>query len=171
MATGWFGSDYKMSKMKKRLVFYGTSLSIIGALLWIAIPTQLCDHGTRSKISSIKSNMHTIQTMVETYAFEHKGQFPPNMQVLKQDAAQGDRPYWKDFTNPYNGKTGQDISYADEGKMIVGGLATYQPIGSPPTSYLIYGYSKTKTRLQQKGQDFYLSNMLASEKPPKVSAK
>lgn len=62
--------------------------------------------------SSVKANMHTLQTIVETYAVDHQGQYPQDLTVLKQQATMTGREYWKEFTNPYTGKRGLGYSYS-----------------------------------------------------------
>lgn len=50
-----------------------------------------------SKISSVKANMYTLQTAVETF-FADEGRFPVSLQELKRVALQ--QGYWIDFRNP-----------------------------------------------------------------------
>ncbi len=65
-----------------------------------------------SKISSVKANMHTLQTIVETYAIDNQGKYPQSLDILKQDALQKGREYWKETLNPFNHRSGLWLSYA-----------------------------------------------------------
>ena len=56
---------------------------------------------TRSPASRIKANMHTLQTMIETYAIDYKGKYPRNIEELKKDADLPYKNYWKELWNPY----------------------------------------------------------------------
>lgn len=44
-------------------------------------------------------NMHTLQTMLETYAVDWGGVYPENIKALKNEAVAGE--YWKNIENPY----------------------------------------------------------------------
>ena len=46
----------------------------------------------------IKLNVHTAQTMIETYAVDWS-LYPDNAQLLEQEARS--KKYWKDFRNPF----------------------------------------------------------------------
>lgn len=52
--------------------------------------------------SNQKENLHTIQTIVETFAVDHKGIYPKNFQVLEKEAKK--MKYWTELRNPYNKK-------------------------------------------------------------------
>lgn len=52
-----------------------------------------------SRVYSTKANMHTLQTLIETYAVDHDGHFPQNLAELKQDAQMTGREYWKEIYN------------------------------------------------------------------------
>lgn len=145
--------DFKSS----RLLPYFMLLIVMGVLVAIALPNFIGTCG-RSKISSVKANMHTTQTMLETYAVDWGGIYPPNMEALYEEANQPGRAYWKEFSNPFLGYSGAGKSYTDEGKKTEPGIVTYEPVGNPITTYYIYGYNKGGTKTQQKGQNFYLTN-------------
>lgn len=80
--------------LRQMLAFCLFSLLVFG----FAFVTIDCwrppDH---SKLSSVRANMHTMQTMVETYYVDHQ-RYPANLQVLKKAAIAG--KYWKQFSNP-----------------------------------------------------------------------
>lgn len=110
-----------------------------------------------SPLSSVKANMHTLQTMVETYAVDWAGVYPSNIEALHQEANETNKAYWKPLKNPVSGYTGLGKAYANEGKSREEGIVTYESTGQG-TLYFIYGYGNQQQRLQQKGQDFYLTN-------------
>lgn len=49
--------------------------------------------------SSIKANMHTLQTTLETYAVDWGGRYPQTIELLKQDAIA--KRYWREINNPF----------------------------------------------------------------------
>lgn len=127
----------------------------------------------RAKISSVKANMHTFQTIVETYAVDWGGVYPPNVEALKIEATQPGREYWKDFSNPYTDKSGKDSSYTDISHIQLqkrggissprsedAGLVLYSPVWEKKfiVKYFIYGLDKAGQTVLDKGQDFTLSN-------------
>lgn len=123
----------------------------------IALPNFIgaCD---ASPVYSVKASMHTLQTMVETYAVDWKGQYPPSIQMLEKEANQPDKTYWKNITNPLTHYQGYRKSYANESDPKSEGIATYEAVGPHFTIYYIYGYDKKGQRIQNKGQDFILTN-------------
>lgn len=159
---------------RKRLSLYGVILGFISAvvllrfLYYASHSAMIYAHGTRPKISSVKANMHTLQTMVETYYYTGKKRYPLTIAELHEAAIQGEKPYWKDLMNPYLGTHGPGQAYSDDEGLVLKGVVTYQPIGNPPSTYRIYGYTYTWAhlfepvsrviRIQQKGRDFFLSN-------------
>lgn len=117
--------------------------------------------------NSVKSNMHTLQTMIETYAVDWGGIYPESLEAIESEAKIEGRDYWKDFSNPYTqgsgiGFRGSMINFSEfspgpEFK----GLAIYQPVvkpGEPIVSYKVFGVDETGKLLQDKGKDFYLTN-------------
>jgi hypothetical protein len=116
-------------------------------------------------VSSLKANMHTFQTIVETYAVDWGGVYPDNVKMLKTEAIVPGREYWKNFQNPYTGKTGegQDGSYMDYktfqnlgSQKALAGLVLYEQTST--TSYNIRGTDANGKILQKNGQDFILTN-------------
>ncbi|HEY9842262.1 MAG TPA: hypothetical protein V6D23_17500 [Candidatus Obscuribacterales bacterium] len=108
-----------------------------------------------------KANMHTLQTIVETYAVDSKGIYPANIAELSKAARKPGFEYWKDFQNPVTFESGYMRSYQDEGQPPIPGIVTYQPIHTTKgrfRSYRIYGYDEKGGRMQYKGRDFVLSN-------------
>ncbi len=75
---------------------------IIGILVAIALPNFIGAQD-RAKISSVKSNMHTFQTMIETYGVDWGGQYPNSYVSIQTEAVAQD--YNKDYSNPFTGVT------------------------------------------------------------------
>jgi hypothetical protein len=102
---------------------------------------------SRAKLSSVKANMHTLQTMVETYGVDHGGTYAPDLDILLQAAENNSYgSYWKDFTNPFTSQRGiglrgaimafKDYSPSPD----FAGMVLYKPgEGKEPTTYWIYG--------------------------------
>lgn len=110
----------------------------------VSIPGEMLSAQNRAKVSSVKANMHTLQTMVETYAVDWGGEYPATLQQLHQEALKHD--YWKDFTNPFNSEEGIDKSMGASANYKPGtgqaGLVFYEPVkekDQPITTYRIYG--------------------------------
>ncbi len=83
----------------KPLTIYLSALLIgVPALRVVSLPFQF-GTGDSACVSSIKANMHTLQTVVETYAVEWNGAFPTTLDVLEADARA--KNYWKEINNPY----------------------------------------------------------------------
>lgn len=122
--------------------------------------------------SSIKANMHTLQTMVETYAVDWGGVYAADLKGLKAEAQSSSAgKYWKDLTNPVSGKNGigpqgalLDIKDYKPNSALAGGVV-YEPIKQKNASivlYYIYGIGKDGKFITEtykgKTQPFYLSN-------------
>ena len=81
-----------------------------GILLFLFIP-DLVIHRECARLSSVKVNMSTFQTLLESYALTHEGHYPDNVLTLKSTAQT--EHYWKDFTNPFTHEMGYQKSYSD----------------------------------------------------------
>lgn len=128
-------------------------VGFLGLLVILPNFIGACD---RAPSSSVKANMHTLQTMVETYAVDYGGVYPPSVQVLEKEAkAKG---YWKDFTNPTSGYSGYGKSYVNEWDSKAEGIVTYDPVKPDYTKYFIYGHDPKGKRIQNKDRDFFLTN-------------
>ncbi|MEZ0370426.1 MAG: hypothetical protein ACAI44_15155 [Candidatus Sericytochromatia bacterium] len=122
----------------------------------------------RAKISSVKANMHMLQTTVETYAVDFGGIYPASVAEMVKEAKA--REYWKEFANPFTGDFSAftdldqvliDFENYQPGKEMAGKLL-YQPIKAESgaiTSYKIFGVDQAGNLIQDKGQDFYLTNL------------
>ncbi len=112
------------------------------------------------KLSSVKANMHTMQTIVETHAVDWGGVYPASTAAMRKEAKNASNSYWKDFSNPLNY---QGLSYLDMGQKAVPGAVIYLPVPGSESGeiigYKIYGYDKEGKILQDKGVDFVLSNL------------
>ncbi|MEZ0371941.1 MAG: type IV pilin protein [Candidatus Sericytochromatia bacterium] len=145
---------------------------IIGILVAIALPNFIGAQD-RAKISSVKANMHTLQTIVETYAVDWGGVYAPSVAGLKAEATIAGREYWKEFSNPFSGQSGSGKSYTDAPAAVDAttgtatgmasanaGLTLYNQIstGSAITKYYVYGLDKAGISIRDKGANFTLSN-------------
>jgi len=131
-----------------------------------------------AKISSVKANMHTFQTMVETYRVDY-GRFPADVKTLKHAATSGPNRYWKEFPNPSTGAQGLDKAYSDyrfykagfQENIYFWGLRVYlKPVQSgsyrglvlyqslPANHYAIYGVDNRGALLKDNGKTFVLNN-------------
>ena len=142
---------------------------IIGILVAIALPNFIGAQD-RAKLSSVKANMHTIQTMAETYAVDWGGVYPANHTELRVEATTAANPYWKNITNPFNSQTTSDG--ADNAAVLADTAITGLTSGAAPgavyynsvltngarTVYGIYGGDKTGKAIQDKGKVFQLTN-------------
>lgn len=143
-----------------------------------AMPKEFKDAENRAMISSVKANMHTTQTMVETYAVDWKGFYPDNIESLNKEAINNKTGiYWKDLINPMTkktglGKNGSLINYSTYNSMksnslSLKGSVVYQPLDCKIDktakrnlckSYKIYGLDNKGKTIKDKGSDFYLTN-------------
>jgi prepilin-type N-terminal cleavage/methylation domain-containing protein len=142
---------------------------IIGILVAIALPNFIGAQD-RAKISSVKANMHTFQTIAETYAVDWGGVYANNVSTMSTEAITPGRAYWKDFTNPFSSTSGNTKSYSDMttsvagtatvfGASVVPGIVLYNAIGgSSATKYFVYGANKAGQAIVDKGTVFMLTN-------------
>jgi prepilin-type N-terminal cleavage/methylation domain-containing protein len=177
--------DLRKRKSKKgfTLIELMVVIVIIGILVAIALPNFISAQD-RAKVSSVKANMHTVQTAAETYAVDWGGVYPSLLGNGSGDGlvAEGTtKNYWKDFKNPFDGTTGAGKSYVaanfnttthyDGGSTncaqtvisggITSGMVAYEAvtIGTSVTKYYIYGGAKdTGKCVDDKGKAFTLTN-------------
>lgn len=127
---------------------------IIGILVAIALPNFIGAQD-RAKVSSVKANMHTFQTALETYAVDWGGVYPATSAILQTEAIKPENDYWKEFKNPFNNSEGTGNAYddtANPGEGIVG----YS--NESTTLYFIYGGKKGGGPILDRGTPFTLSN-------------
>lgn len=166
-------SSYLLFK-NNRIRFFITFIYI--HLLAILIPVNgFTPSQDRMKISSVKANMHTFQTMLETYSVDWNGEYPKNIDQLKREAIKNN--YWKSLKNPYtDGITKFELvndfkklqSFEIECKKFDknttnAGLIIYNPIIEDKNiyKYYLYGLSQSKDSLfliKDKNEYFTLSN-------------
>lgn len=119
-----------------------------------------------SKISSVKSNMHTFQTILETYSVDWAGVYPKTSKELKKVATSSNYPYWKDFKNPFtrtarNSFVDFSIYIKQKNKSKYKGYVIYEAIlkSTPITSYKIYGTDENGEIIKDStGNVLYLTN-------------
>jgi len=154
---------------------------LTGLLLLFTSSTQPVGACDCVKISSVKANMHTLQTMVETYFVDHK-RVPASGRILEFQARHDPNPYWKNILNPFTSREGylqawgdyhlyNESLLADQYAEILGirfmisdtglpestrGLALYLAVSKQ--KYLIYGVDQTGQWVIDKGKPFVLSN-------------
>jgi type II secretory pathway pseudopilin PulG len=130
-------------------------LLILVALVFI--PGEIESKKSRQRPASIKTNMHSLQTLVETYGVDWGTEYPTDLRVLETEAKTCENPYWKEILNPekksallYPGQKSRPYS------------VEYIPILDKKSKkimgYSIYGYDRQGKRLQMNGRDFVLSN-------------
>lgn len=113
---------------------------------------------------SVKANMHTLQTMLETYAVDWGGLYPDSLAQLKHEATNSSYAYWKELTNPYTSETGLYNAILDYQAYRplpqFKGMALYEPLpeNGRVSTYRIWGTDEKAQILQDKNKDFILSN-------------
>lgn len=130
----------------------------------------------RAKISSVKANMHTLQTLLETYSVDNGVLYPESIINLKKAAKKGN--YWKEIKNPFDlaSKTYMDMNFKiNENNQIncdffkknkiVAGMVIYYPVKNKIDnniySYYLYGTKREYEKIDfiTDGKNlFYLSN-------------
>jgi prepilin-type N-terminal cleavage/methylation domain-containing protein len=131
---------------------------IIGILVAIALPNFIGAQD-RAKVASVKANMHTFQTALETYAVDWGGQYPTNVVNAKSQATTDG--YWKDFINPIDKAVTSLTDYNATVATTDAGTVQYNPsapVGTSITRYFVYGADKVGVKIKDKGTPFTLSN-------------
>ena len=175
--------DLKKLKSKKgfTLIELMVVIVIIGILVAIALPNFISAQD-RAKLASVKSNMHTFQTIAETYAVDWGGLYAGRIAAIGTGGGAdlvteaNLKKYMKDFKNPFTAQSGAGLSYmpnspaavvetvginAGNSANYVAGSVSYDPQleSGTITKYFMYGGDKTtgKTVLD-KGIPFSLTN-------------
>ncbi len=120
----------------------------------------------RAKQSSIKANMHTLQTMIETYAVDWGGVYPKDLAILEKEAKKSGYSYWRDFTNPYTSKKGASHTIIDikniKPDSKLPGQVIYIPLTDSTkqiTSYFLVGLDENGKLISDNNNgSFYLTN-------------
>lgn len=131
---------------------------IIGILVAIALPNFIGAQD-RAKVASVKANMHTFQTALETYAVDWGGVYPEDVAEFQSEAVS--QNYWKEFKNPFNNQEGAGASYTDltaapTAANTPEGITAYNRVNT--TLYYIYGGKKEGGSILDRGNPFTLSN-------------
>lgn len=135
--------DLRKLKSKKgfTLIELMVVIVIIGILVAIALPNFISAQD-RAKISSVKANLHTVQTMLETYSVDWSGQYPPNTAMLDQEAR--NKKYNKELKNPFNTAKAY-MGTQNERSTIVGTKQTDGSYSRVGTLASLIGGDQTKT--------------------------
>lgn len=116
----------------------------------------------RAQQSSVKANMHVFQTLIETYAVDSEGVYPPDLESLEAKARAN--AYWRELVNPYQEgplfMTWEAYHAAQEKPA---GVVVYERRGGSDKGYLsyrLYGTDNTGQLLTDRGSErlFMLSN-------------
>ncbi len=133
---------------------------IAGIFAVIAIP-NFVGAQERAQTLSVKANMHTFHTLVETYAVDWGGFYPDSVATLRNEAQNSEYEYWKEISNPFTDENGEGKAYLDyrsyQSLPEQKGLVLYQ-ISDDQTEYQIMGTDKDGQKILDKGQEFILSN-------------
>lgn len=118
----------------------------------------------KGSINAVKANMHTLETMLETYASDWHGIYPESLQTLEREAKQNKNPYWREMVNPFTGQLGSENSFMNENNLPQDGferqgMVSFEvPADRFYRQYFIYGYDKIGGKIKDKGQIFVLTN-------------
>lgn len=121
--------------------------------------------------NSLEKNMEKLQLLVEEYAVQNNGNYPTSLDNLYKDATSNKPPgkYWQELLNPYNDKSGLNISVMDfnnfmtkfldarnvkktidcRGMVFYEFINNYQPTELNKTKYIIYGCQKNNKLLDK----------------------
>jgi type II secretion system protein G len=153
---------------------------IIGILVAIALPNFIGAQD-RAKLSSVKANMHSFQTLIETYGVDWGGVYPTSYASIQTEAVAGN--YNKNYTNPFSGQavslandsdclrlaeviTGTNApnsytatsAYGGPGGAACLGQTIYRRAVASGTTYGIYGLDKVGNFIMDKGRVLELGN-------------
>ena len=163
-------SKYSRNQKGFTLIELMVVIVIIGILVAIALPNFIGAQD-RAKLANVKSNMHTFQTIVETYAVDWGGTYPQNIGEASNQATQAANPYWKSLSNPFtnatnaitdarkpSGTTANEVIVASGTATALQGRTGYLGNSSASTVYAVYGADKAGNFIKDKGVILTLSN-------------
>lgn len=138
-----------------RYTFRGV-LSLIFALSLYEVLTMGHMHCGEGDIANVKSDMHTLQTLVEAYRADKQGQVPQNLAALKPN--QGDKGYldFDDFIPSKSAAFHPFLGFRLNPNPCCAAFAIYRPLSA--TTYAIYGSDKKGNLILYKGETLTLSN-------------
>lgn len=134
-----------------------TVIVILGILAAVGIVQLIYAEG-RAKNAVVKSSMHDTQNVIEIYAVDYSGIYPPSIRGLANDPATANAKTILEMENPYSLHRGAGAAYDEESVTPkLPGLVTYESsVGH--TKYWVYGYNKEALRIKVNDRDFILSN-------------
>jgi type II secretory pathway pseudopilin PulG len=159
-------------------------LFVFGIFIAIILPNFQI-HEWRDRRLDVRRNMHTLSTTLETYAVDWGKEpyldrsYPDNIEILFKEANKPGAVYWKDFKNPYTGKTGLGKAFDNiasllkpenifvnisTGKIeiinIPEGMVFYNPVKTKNgvKKFYIYGAEKENVFIFGKGKVHFLTN-------------
>lgn len=123
------------------------------------------DRKTEQLNAQIKNGMHRLQTIIETYAVDHDGNYPASLKVLYTEAVKPGREYFAPVTNPVSKavwKQGGSYTGVVLEKALTSscrpGLIYLQLLPKQKT-YLLRGCGANGRAITDKGKIMTLSNM------------
>lgn len=125
-------------------------LSLIFILSLYGVLTASRMHCGEGGITKVKSDMHTLQTLVEAYRADKQGQVPQNLAALKPN--QGGKAYldFDDFVPGKKPAFHPFLGFRLNPNPCCAAFAVYRPLSA--TTYAIYGSDKKGNLIQHKGQ-------------------
>jgi type II secretory pathway pseudopilin PulG len=139
-------------------------LPLIGTIISFVILPNMLRPESGEKLSSVKANMHTLETMLENYSSDWQGVYPESLKTLEQEAKQTENPYWKEMVNPYTSLSGSPNTLANEKELPQAGIkyrgfVSFEvPAADLYRKYTIYGYDKHGKKIAYKDKLYILSN-------------
>lgn len=172
LVKAWLLNRLGLWHLSKGLTAIGMeALLLLGFWQVSVLPVNLVDE--HSQTGWLKTRMHRLRMMVETYAVDWEGRYPQNLKVLKAEAQQPGKNYLlkepgeqlcqdysldqalRDFFQ--NRVSIQPGRSQDPGETPVPCGISYLP-SMNLTHYFIYGYDKFGHILQDNQQIYFLSN-------------
>jgi len=151
----WFEFKYRILALSVLL-----ALTLYYALF---LPNSIYGKSFHANTISVKANMYTMQTMVETYAVDWEGLYPTSISILRQEAQNSKKQYWKEMTNPYMASHQVKTANLDMGHKPLPGVVVYSAIPDTRTgkitAYRIYGYDEKAKAIEVKGKVLTLSEL------------